>query len=313
MDSLDDIRDSYKHSRQSNDHKLRLNGATYRKIRNFAPSGNTITKTGYSTSSANADVLDEINEKYQLNQNRETYSLNKKKRWEVPKQLIENMEALAEDDHNVRLIETRNRNSRKANCVGIHKTKGDQVSVKKTYANLQSILKMEQQSEAKRLNPTPATETPVKKPNRFKIRNPKSTRNYDDFEEETIVIEDSRKKPTPTGDDTAFFQYEIEYAPKKDILKHGIRHANSTGMLAVGSRNKKYHELVNENGGFSEDISDSEVSNDEQEEMDELDIDSIENKDDTVQVEMTDLIDIKLRAIVDRAEKKLQLKEKSNH
>lgn len=307
MDSLDDIRESYKSSRQSNDHKLRLNGATYRKIRNFAPIGNTISKTGYSTSSSGAEILDEINEKYQLNANREVYSLNKKKRWEVPKQLIDHMPTLADDDHNVRLIEKRNRNSRKANCIGIHKTKGDQVSVKKTYANLESILKMEQQSEAKRQNPA-ADAAPAKKPNRFKVKGPKAGKaahnDYDDFEE-TIVIDDTRKKATPAeSDDSAFFQYEIEYAPKKDILKYGFRRVNSTEMMAAGSRSKKYHELLAEND-FSADISESELSEDEC-------VSDSFDEDKDIQVEMADLIDSRLRAICDRAEKKL-LKEKSNH
>ena len=138
--SLDDLRDHYKASRQSNDLQLKLNGATYRTPLRLARFGNTITLKSEGIYQGD---LDEINNKYDLNfSKRFTYSLNKKKRWELTKDLTSEMPYFANDDIDVRLYETRNRNQKKANCIAVHKSKGDPIGVKKTFANLASIKKV---------------------------------------------------------------------------------------------------------------------------------------------------------------------------
>lgn len=76
--SLEDLRDNYKNSRQSNDVKLKLNGATYRKIRsdiNHSKVGNVLE----IKDQGNMKDLEEFNLKYQVSEPNTVYSLNKKK------------------------------------------------------------------------------------------------------------------------------------------------------------------------------------------------------------------------------------------
>jgi hypothetical protein len=144
--SLEDLRDNYKSSRQSSDHQLKLNGATYRKLRSdlhHTKCGNTIKLKNEGKYRGD---LDELNAKYDLNLNSTrpnmAFSLNKKKRWELSEELTKGMSTFANDDIDVRLYETRNRNEKKSNCIAVHKSKGDKIEVKKTFANLESIKKV---------------------------------------------------------------------------------------------------------------------------------------------------------------------------
>lgn len=145
--SLDDLRDYYKNLRQSSDVMLKLNGATYRRLRgkfSHADFGNTID---LRCDGIYRGELDELNRKYDLeffNKRNGTffYSLNKKKRWELSKILTSEMPQFAVDDLDVRLYETRNRNDKKSNCIAVHKSKGKPIGVKKTFANLESIKKV---------------------------------------------------------------------------------------------------------------------------------------------------------------------------
>lgn len=144
--SLEDLRDQYKNSCQSSDIKLKLNGATYRKLRHEmmdAKYGNTIT---VEKSGVYRGELDELNDKYGLvftsSYKNVNLSLNKKKRWELRQDLAQNMESFADDNINVCVYETRNRNEKKSNCVAVHKTMGEPVQIKKTFGNLESIKKV---------------------------------------------------------------------------------------------------------------------------------------------------------------------------
>lgn len=144
--SIEDLRDDYKNLRQSNDHRLKLNGATYRKLRHELSSVHYGNLIRVNQEGVYRGEMDEINSKYDLgivNSNINfAFSLNKKKRWELPKSLGDEMQDLAENGVDVRLYETRNRNEKKGNCIAVHKTKGQQIEVKKTYANLNSIKKV---------------------------------------------------------------------------------------------------------------------------------------------------------------------------
>lgn len=140
---IEDLRDQYKSSRQSSDHKLKLNGATYSKLhRNVlhAKGGNTIKLTRVGEYCGD-ELMDELNEKYQIDCD-STFSLNKKKRWELSKEIVRNISNFEKDDVDLRLYETRNRNEKKSNCIAVHKSMGDKVEVKKTFANLASIKKV---------------------------------------------------------------------------------------------------------------------------------------------------------------------------
>lgn len=128
--SLEDLRDNYKNSRQSNDVKLKLNGATYRKIR----SDYSHTKVGNVISISDQgkmEDLDELNSKYAISKPNLVYSLNKKKRWQFGSELADTMPDFANEDIDVRLYETRNRNEKKSNCIAINRSKGEQLCVKK--------------------------------------------------------------------------------------------------------------------------------------------------------------------------------------
>lgn len=144
--SLEDLRDQYKGLCQSNDNKLKLNGATYRRLRHemMAKTGNTIVVE--NTSGVYRGELDELNAKYDLMLSQPyrkvVLSLNKKKRWDLRKELTDQMGSLAEEKVNVSLYETRNRNEKKSNCIAVHKTNGVPVQIKKTFGNLDSIIKV---------------------------------------------------------------------------------------------------------------------------------------------------------------------------
>lgn len=135
---MEEFRDIYKNSKYSNDFKQRFNGSTYRRIRselNHSKMGNIIV----IENNGKMNELEDINQKYGMNRPNLVYSLNKKKRWQVAKELDEKMNDFNDENIDVRLYETRNRNEKKANCVAIKKSHGENLKIKKTYANLESI------------------------------------------------------------------------------------------------------------------------------------------------------------------------------
>ncbi|RMZ93507.1 hypothetical protein BpHYR1_022902, partial [Brachionus plicatilis] len=111
--SLEELRDNYKNSKQSNDFKLRLNGSTFRKIRSefcHTKMGNTIE----IKDNGKMNDLEDLNKKYEISESNLVYSLNKKKRWQVATELTKNMADFKNENIDVRLFETRNRNEKKA-------------------------------------------------------------------------------------------------------------------------------------------------------------------------------------------------------
>jgi hypothetical protein len=121
--SLEDLRDAYKNSRQNRDLKLNLNGATYRKIAtgfHVHSMGNTIKKVNKEIIN---DDLNELNVKYALKDNNLVYSLNKKNRWQLKGDLIQNMHNYESDDVDVRLYETSSRAGNTKNLTALHTSK----------------------------------------------------------------------------------------------------------------------------------------------------------------------------------------------
>lgn len=121
--SLEDLRDSYKNSRQSKNAMHGLNGASFKKIRelNSKNRGDVISWTN------KANTIDEdlirINKIYDLVDSQTEYSLNKKKRWEVNNQLKSKMEEFNSNDVDLRLYETIDVKNR--NLISHHKSKGE--------------------------------------------------------------------------------------------------------------------------------------------------------------------------------------------
>jgi hypothetical protein len=229
--SSEELRDLYKNSGKSNDTRLKLNGATFRKIRashKYKAQGNTIViRDGMGGMRHVAD----LNEKYGLEEGNRIYSLNKKNRWELAGELKQNMSGFASDDIDVRLYETSNRNEKKSNnCISVMSSQNDDVSVKNTYANLNSLraefeLKKTRQLEGpvltKKQQRQKAAEANANKGRQQKPPgSSKPSLNTRKMDSEHIVINvDSDGEEV---DDESYVQYEIEYAPKKDILKYGI-------------------------------------------------------------------------------------------
>lgn len=127
--SLDDLRDSYKNSRQKKPSKYGLNGATYKMTYSIDSNNNLHggLVTRHDTTSAKNECLKKINQQYCLDDSRMAYSLNKKKRWELKSTLISNMNELKDENVDARLYEmTSNENNGSYNTklTGVHKSKG---------------------------------------------------------------------------------------------------------------------------------------------------------------------------------------------
>ena len=216
--SLEDLRDSYKNSRQNHDLKLKLNGATYRRVDTtfkIANMGNTISKIDQEVNKS--EDLGEINKKYAIHEDGLVYSLNKKNRWRLRDDLVNKMGQFENEDTDVRLYETSNRVWNSQNLTALHTSKGDKVAVKKTYANLNSIKKRFELDAEELRNPTPAVPAePVKSVRSKKCSKPKKVEVP--AQGEKIVIELDNDK-----DFSGYSQYQIEYAPKKDVLKYGAK------------------------------------------------------------------------------------------
>ena len=111
--SQEDLRDLYKNSRQHNDVKLKLNGATYRRVDSelkMKHMGNIVTRVrqhaNQSEFNDNNKELNNINFKYELSFQNLPFSLNKKQRWRLKDDLKPYKDENAND---VQLYETSNR------------------------------------------------------------------------------------------------------------------------------------------------------------------------------------------------------------
>ena len=296
-DYADEFRDNYKNLRQSNDQKLKLNGATFRSIRNWSKIGNLITKTQVADASYD-ERLDELNERYDLAESNVVYSLNKKKRWEVGPKLVGHMKKFDEDDQDVRLYETRNRYQKKANCIAVHRSKGDKLAVKSTYANIDSIKRAQELKEQAELNPKPASPT-VTAVKQNKMKKSKKANNIV-VQEEEIVIDESLNR----GHVNPYIQYDIEYSPKRDILKYGAKKVNSTGAIS-GSRSKKAQlkQSASEDDFYYDgDEQEEEYFSEESEEPSQYE----EESDEEFQIPLEDLIYNYAKMLLEKQEKSQQ-------
>ncbi len=121
--SLEDLRDSYKNSRQSKNGMHDLNGATFKKFAaNLKNRGNTIVLN--KKSNEKNEELERINQIYGLIDSKINYSLNKKKRWEVNKQIKCEMEEFNSNDFDIRLYETIDVNNSR-DLISFHRSKGN--------------------------------------------------------------------------------------------------------------------------------------------------------------------------------------------
>ena len=178
--------------------------------------GNTLTKFDQIKNQNKSEYLGELNDKYALKDDNLVYSLNKKKRWQLRDDLVSKMGNFLEDDNDVRLYETSNRGGNLKNLTSIHTSKGDAVTVKNTYANLNSVKKKFELDEISKRNPK-TEEILIRKVRSKKCSKPKKLTSQVE-QQETIVIDLDQDE-----NDFSFAQYEIEYAPRKDLLKYGSK------------------------------------------------------------------------------------------
>lgn len=243
--SLEDLRDLYKNSGVPNDVRLSLNGATFRKLRAsnaYKSMGNTIKMLDHNGMKELAD----LNAKYNLETSGQEYSLKKKKRWQMVDELKEIMPELAAQDENqdIRLFEKSNRNEKSsANCTAVTLTKQSRINVKKTYANFESIQNQMNQSslggpkvvndsrykkEQRKLQLKSAGTYDAKLASTYdKKRDTKKTKKVADEFAERIVINVDQEEGAAAGEAGRYAQYEVEYPPKKDVLKYGVDFAKA--------------------------------------------------------------------------------------
>lgn len=127
--SLEDLRDSYKNSRQSKNAMHGLNGASFKKIRELNSKNRGDLISWIDTTNKTMDSnLNRINQTYDLADSQTEYSLNKKKRWEVKKQLVLKMEEFNSNDSDVRLYETIDAKSSR-DLISCQKSKGNKQNI----------------------------------------------------------------------------------------------------------------------------------------------------------------------------------------
>ena len=302
--SYEDLRDNYKSSRQSSDVKFKLNGGTCRKIRSshiYKHMGNIITIQDNINGLEN---LSDVNAKYGLAETSVQYSLNKKNRWKIAEELKNKMDEFANDKFDVRLYEKSNRNEKKSNNVISMVNSKDhdlRVSVKKTYANFDSLM-VEYELKKTRNNAGETCQT--KKQLRQAAAITRS--NHNSSSNINRNSKSSKKKPTlaqshaenivinldedDDNENDRYAQYEIEYAPNKDVLKYGVDIFNSKSNFNSTRKFKNY----SENDEFEDNI---EYSEEDQMAYD----DSNDNFfDEPLKLSLDELINLHLVSIIDK-------------
>lgn len=274
--SLDDLRDQYKGLCQPKDTILKFNGATYRKLRHDmhqSKFGNTIK---VEQSGVYRGEMDELNAKYDLafsttHNKHMALSLNKKKRWEVRKELVEQMSSLRADNGvDVCLYETRNRNEKKSNCIAVHKTQGQPVEIKKTFGNLDSIKRMSQiETMNKKKNKSQESGTAAAEPLRVPKKNRKcskpglNSRKESRDHSEVIVVDVDESDDEE--DKIPYVQYQIEYAPHTDVLKYDVKKYVKDKKVGKSTTAKKVFSAKSSNGAHYSNEDFDDMSEEEEE------------------------------------------------
>lgn len=304
--SLEDLRDLYKNSGVPSDVRLRLNGATFRKLRAaqaYKAMGNTVKVRD----SDGIQELADINAKYNLDPSYgKEYSLNKNKRWEMVKELKEIMPELAEENKDIRLFEKSNRNEKSsANCTAVTLTKQNKINVKKTYANFESIQSQMNQAQASGV----AQDKHYKKEQRklqlkldstldnklgsvydksVRVKKELRKKDVDEFTDRIVINLDSEDEREQAAN-SSYAQYEIEYAPKKDVLKYGVDFAKADVVDRVKIKRDIDTKYLESYDDYSE------------EEMSEEEVEETNNQNASpVQVDLEYLMNIQLMNLIDK-------------
>ena len=227
MSSLEDLRDMYKSSTKSKHLEIKTNGSTYSKVykNEIYKRGNLVTKQVYGT---NEDMT-EIDRKYGINLSDLNYSLNKKGRWNMSKDLgqyIKNAKYDRElnnfendDARDIRVYETRDRiRSSYDDCISFKRSKGEDLKINSTYANKDSI-KRSLILEAQRERNPRVEEVPAQSlRNHRKSKQHKSTKRSNGENEHIIIDLNEYDENDDINDE--YIEYEIKLPPTMEVLKY---------------------------------------------------------------------------------------------
>jgi hypothetical protein len=233
--SLEDLRDLYKSNKKSRE-KYPVGGATSRYANLGAVSkspGNYLLRRD-TTSRARTDTdLNRINEYYCITEDQVTYSLDKKKRWQIKSDLVNKMADFKLEGSDVKLIETAPIGNMAANgpkVIAYHKSKGERSNPSQKNGNFKSLLAQERIEKARQ---TRGQTIQVKKPNRFKPvdRFQKSNRSSGSHIEHIVIQSEESGDSEDEGQGYGgTSQYVIGYEPNKQELKKTKKYGHFIGF-----------------------------------------------------------------------------------
>lgn len=240
--SLEDLRDLYKSNKKSRA-KYPVGGATSRcglVSKTDSPDNFLLRRDTTSRARTNTG-LNRINEYYCITDDQVTYSLDKKKRWQIKSDLVNQMADFKLEGSDVKLIETAPIGNMVANgpkVISYHKSKGERSNPSQKNGNLKSLLAQERIAKARQ---TRGQTIQVKKPNRFKPINrfQKSNRSSGDHIEHIVI---QSEESDDSGDEEQGYggtsQYVIGYGPNKQELKKTKKYGHFIGFDFHNKDNK---------------------------------------------------------------------------
>lgn len=241
--SLEDLRDLYKSNKQKSRAKYPVGGSTCRSgLANKKQSpDNFLVKRDTTSRARTHNDLNKLNEYYCITDDAVTYSLDKKKRWQIKSDLVNKMTDFKDEGSDVKVIETAPIGNMVANgpkVIAYHKSKGEPIYPCKKSGNFRSLIAQERLEKARKNRGQ--TTVPVKKPNRFKPINrfQKSNRTFDHIQHIVIESEESDESEDEEQGYGGSSQYVIGYAPNKHDLKKTKKYSSFIGSESYYNYNR---------------------------------------------------------------------------
>ena len=220
--SLEDLRNDYKSNKKSKSKSKYPSAATSRTILLEKPLQNTIQRI--DTTSRNNKHLNEINEIYCVNDDRVTYSLDKKKRWQITSDLVSKLDDFKQSNTGVKVFETapiggsnKGSFSHGSNVLAYYNSSTG--SDNKQSGNYRSITEQER-AEEQRQRIVQIAPVKVKKPNRFKpVNRFQKSKTSGSFVERIVIRSEESESEDENEAYNGTSQYFIEYKPTRQELK----------------------------------------------------------------------------------------------
>ena len=238
--SLEDLRDLYKSNKKCRA-KYPVGGATSRCVlvnKTDSPANFLLRKDTTSSARTHND-LNRINEYYCITDDQVTYSLDKKKRWQIKSDLVNQMADFELDGSDVKLIETAPIGAIRNNgpkVIAYHKSRGEPTNPRQQNGNFKSLLAQERIETAEQ---TRGQNIKIKKPNRFKpINRFQKSKESSHIEHIVIQSEESDDSEDEQNIYGGTSQYVIGYGPNKQELKKTKKYGDFIGFNFNKSYNK---------------------------------------------------------------------------